>query len=304
MPALQLPMDIHLQRAMDTQGQVSIRRPDLFVSMHSASVPQPVATLHVRNVSDDLYELLRERAAANDRSIAAEAIQLLHERLSSAAPAALGVTASGRRRTGSAPPITRFTAEARQVVVAAQERARDLGHDRIATEHLLLGVFDLDARSPLRRALRDAGLTTDRVRAEIERDPGRGAAAATGKIPFEAGAKQALELAFREALKLGQTPVAPDHILLGILDSATGRGAEILRTAKGGEDDLRTRLGSLRRILVPPAPHAPRFAPRASFRVLALEGDAESWESQLNEAASLGYDLVEIVDRRAILRRT
>ena len=38
-----------------------------------------MATLHVRNVPDDLYELLRERAAENDRSIGAETVQLLQE---------------------------------------------------------------------------------------------------------------------------------------------------------------------------------------------------------------------------------
>ena len=40
-----------------------------------------MATLHVRNVPDELYELLRERAAANSRSIGAETCELLYERL-------------------------------------------------------------------------------------------------------------------------------------------------------------------------------------------------------------------------------
>lgn len=43
--------------------------------------------------------------------------------------------------------------------------------------------------------------------------------------------------------------------------------------------------------------------PRASFRVVPLEGDAPSWEAELNAAAAQGYDLLEIVDGRAILRR-
>ena len=47
----------------------------------------------------------------------------------------------------------------------------------------------------------------------------------------------------------------------------------------------------------------PATAPDQAFRVVPLEGDAETWEKQLNDAAALGYDLVEIVDRRAILRR-
>ncbi|MEW2222839.1 Clp protease N-terminal domain-containing protein [Streptomyces sp. NPDC006990] len=35
----------------------------------------------------------------------------------------------------------RFTGEARDVVIGAQEEARSLGHDRIGTEHLLLGAL-------------------------------------------------------------------------------------------------------------------------------------------------------------------
>ena len=40
-----------------------------------------VATLHVRNVPDALYEALRERAARENRSINAEAIAILRRAL-------------------------------------------------------------------------------------------------------------------------------------------------------------------------------------------------------------------------------
>ena len=51
----------------------------------------------------------------------------------------------------------RFTQEARQVVVAAQENARALGHRSIRCEHLLLGV--VSAGSSLADVLAAAGLT-------------------------------------------------------------------------------------------------------------------------------------------------
>ena len=40
-----------------------------------------MATLHVRNVPDDLYERLRARAKSEGRSLSAEAIDLLREAL-------------------------------------------------------------------------------------------------------------------------------------------------------------------------------------------------------------------------------
>lgn len=36
-----------------------------------------MATLHVRNVPDDLYERIRQRAAAENRSLSAEVVALL-----------------------------------------------------------------------------------------------------------------------------------------------------------------------------------------------------------------------------------
>jgi hypothetical protein len=228
-----------------------------------------MATLHVRNVPDDLYELLRERAAENDRSIGAETVQLLQEHLM--ATHAAQTLRRLRRRPSSAPgPFTRFTPASRQAVVTAQEQARMLGHDHVGTEHLLLGV--------LLQAPGLADLSPEDVRAQLE--PGE--AHPTGQIPFTPDAKKALEHALRAALTHGDAAIEPWHLIIGIT-STDSRGCEILRSAKID--------------LWPPA------APDPAFRVVLLEGDAESWEKQLNDAAALGYDLVEIVDRRAILRR-
>jgi len=228
-----------------------------------------MATLHVRNVPDDLYELLRERAAENDRSIGAETVQLLQERLLIEDTAQKVGRLRGRRRPTRL--LGRVTVEARQAVVTAQEQARMLGHDHVGTEHLLLGV--------LAEAPGIVDLTPEEVRAQLE--PGN--AQPTGRIPFTPDAKKALELALRAALTHGAPAIEPRHLLVGITGTDS-RGCEILRSAK----------------IDAPLLHA---APDPAFRVVLLEGDAEAWEKQLNAAATFGYELVEIVDRRAILRR-
>jgi ATP-dependent Clp protease ATP-binding subunit ClpC len=256
-----------------------------------------MATLHVRNVPDDLYELLRLRAAANDRSIGAETIQLLCELLPAAAAPA---PATIYRRRGAQPTgsLGRFTAEARQAVVTAQAEARALGHGHVATEHLLLGVLAQDV--PVTRALRGLGLALDDVRARLvpgDEHPG-------GEIPFHPESKRALEIALRESTKLRHTVIAPVHIVLGIAGAAGSLGAEILRGAEADEAKLR------RRLVGPQAPTRPTadwigpppFAD-TSFRVVPLEGAAADWEAQLNDAAAVGYELVDIVDGRAIFKR-
>jgi plasmid stability protein len=223
-----------------------------------------MATLHVRNVPDELYELLRERAAANGRSIGAETCQLLSERLVAAAgrPRQFPMATLRRRPVEPPGPFTRFTAEARQVVVAAQEEARALRHHHVGIEHLLLGVL---AQEP---DVADA--TAEEVRAGL--DPGE--AAPAGQIPFTPEAKRALELALRAALGRGDRLIEPRHIYVGV------------RSVQGNEPDL-----------VQSSPIDP------AIRVVLLEGEPEDWERQLNETSALGYELVQIVEGRAIFRR-
>jgi len=61
----------------------------------------------------------------------------------------------------------RFTNEARNVVVGAQEQARALEHRFIGTEHLLLSLLANDDAAA--RLLRERGLTVESARATIER---------------------------------------------------------------------------------------------------------------------------------------
>jgi plasmid stability protein len=253
-----------------------------------------VATLHVRNVPDDLYELLRERALANDRSIGAETVQLLYERLAAGTAAPRPFLLPGVRRRPARPvgEFTRFTTEARGAIVTAQQEARALAHGYVGTEHLLLGVLAQDV--PVADALDELGLSLDSVRGELEPGDER----TTGQMPFHPEAKRALEIALREAAKLGHTIIAPMHVTLGVAGASAGRGAQILRAAEPDEAKLRKCiLGSLAR---------PPFHPMAldtSFRVVLLHGEDSDWERQLNETAALGYELLEIVEGRAIFRR-
>jgi ATP-dependent Clp protease ATP-binding subunit ClpA len=62
----------------------------------------------------------------------------------------------------------RFTENARQTVIVAQEESRSMQHGHIGTEHLLLGLLAADGGTA-RRVLTANGLTTDGVRASIQR---------------------------------------------------------------------------------------------------------------------------------------
>jgi hypothetical protein len=121
----------------------------------------------------------------------------------------------------------RFTERARQVVVLAQEEARLLGHDRIGTEHILLGLLR-EEEGLAGRVLASLGVTLESVRAEVIRIAGSGERRGGGQIPFTPDAKKALERALREALSLGHDYIGTEHLLLGLVRQEQSLAVSIL----------------------------------------------------------------------------
>jgi ATP-dependent Clp protease ATP-binding subunit ClpA len=125
------------------------------------------------------------------------------------------------------PVSARFSESSRQALSLAQEEARGFGHDRIGTEHILLGVLR-EGVSAGAQTLSRMGVTPELVRVEVRRLVGPGHEVAPGTIALTAGAKQALELAPREARSLGRDLVGTEHLLLGLLEEDEGVAAIIL----------------------------------------------------------------------------
>jgi ClpA/ClpB-like protein len=119
--------------------------------------------------------------------------------------------------------FTRFTPRARNVVVTAQNEARAAGNAEIGTAHLVLGL--LGARDGLAiRALEAQGVTVDALRAAAAAALPPPASDLPALIPFDARAKKALELTFREALRLEHDFVGTEHVLLALLEVEDGSG--------------------------------------------------------------------------------
>ncbi len=82
-----------------------------------------------------------------------------------------------------------------------------------------------------------------------------------GHIPLTSGAKQVLQLAFREAIELGQGYIGTEHILLGLIREQNGTAAKVLAgfgvTLRGARAQVTQELGVL-----PPAPRARRMLRR------------------------------------------
>jgi ATP-dependent Clp protease ATP-binding subunit ClpC len=121
----------------------------------------------------------------------------------------------------------RFTDQARQVVVLAQEEARALGHGYIGTEHILLGLLS-EGEGIAAQALASLEITLDAAREQVAEIIGAGTGPPPGHIPFTSRTKKVLELSLREAQRLGDSYIGTEHILLGLTREGEGVGAQIL----------------------------------------------------------------------------
>lgn len=140
----------------------------------------------------------------------------------------------------------RFTDEARAVVVSAQSEARELRHNFIGTEHLLIGLLSVD--TSVAHLLAERGVTRERVLTQIVSTLGHGASENPGHVPFTPRAKKVLELALREGLSLGHNYIGAEHLLLGIIREGSGVAANILAGCGVDPAELRRALVDPRRV--------------------------------------------------------
>ncbi|MDD7967559.1 Clp protease N-terminal domain-containing protein [Actinomycetospora lemnae] len=117
----------------------------------------------------------------------------------------------------------RFTPRARNVVVAAQEEARSAGNAEITPAHLALGLLH-EPESLAVLTMKALDVSPETVRRTLVGTLPPKASEIGALIPFDAACKKALELTFRQALRLGHNYVGTEHILLALLEQEDGAG--------------------------------------------------------------------------------
>jgi hypothetical protein len=133
-----------------------------------------------------------------------------------------------------------FTGRHKQAVDLAMEQARQLGHDHLGTEHLLLGLLGA-GDGVAAQVLASMGISLDEARSRVEDIIGRGPGAGTrtGRILPTPQARRVLGLTLREALALGHNDVGTGHLLLALLREGHGIAAQVLTAL--GADHARVR---------------------------------------------------------------
>ena len=160
----------------------------------------------------------------------------------------------------------RFTDRSRRCVRAAFEEAREMGHDSLGDEDLLLGILRADEGAGA-EALASLGVTLEGAREGSEEmlsdalssigisleDLRREAGEAfeirlpdDRRIPFSPLAKNALVGARKEMRRLGDNYLGSEHVLLGILRNQDGTAIRILASMGVSPETLEDRLFELR----------------------------------------------------------
>jgi hypothetical protein len=119
--------------------------------------------------------------------------------------------------------FSRFTARARNVVMAAQNAAHAAGNAEITPAHLVLGLLS-EPDSVAAAAIVEQGVTLDAVRQAATGALPAAAEAVPELVPFDAASRKILEVTFREALRLGHNYIGTEHVLLALLEIENGAG--------------------------------------------------------------------------------
>jgi hypothetical protein len=119
--------------------------------------------------------------------------------------------------------FNRFTPRARNAVVAAQEETRAAGNAEIGAEHLVLGLLS-QPEALAAQAIVAQGVPLSDARDAIVSMLPDAVDDLPALIPFNAAARKALELTFREGLRLGHNYIGTEHILLALLELEDGNG--------------------------------------------------------------------------------
>lgn len=117
--------------------------------------------------------------------------------------------------------------------MAAQNEARAANNDEIAPEHLALGLLN-EPEALGAGTIVAQGVALETVRRTVTSRLPPATGHVPDLIPFDSQARKALELTFREALRLGRNYIRTEHILLALLELEDGPGVLAASASKRG----------------------------------------------------------------------
>ncbi|GAA2691784.1 hypothetical protein Apa02nite_033750 [Actinoplanes palleronii] len=116
--------------------------------------------------------------------------------------------------------FNRFTKQARGAIVASMNLAKAHGNAEITPAHLLLGLLE-NPDNQATRAIVAQDRTVDAVRVALIATLPAPGGDVPALIPYDARSRKALELTFREALRLSHDSISTGDVLLALLEEGS-----------------------------------------------------------------------------------
>src|SRR6266545_2919789 len=156
----------------------------------------------------------------------------------------------------------RVTERAQRAVREAKQEAGRLGHDRVGTEHLLLGLLH-DEQCLAVATLGGLGIAPGTVRRRVEETVGQGSEepGMGFDLPMTKPATLVLALAGRETMELHHDRLGTEDLLLGLAREGESVAAGVLQELGAGLLELREAVAAQYAAGVDPEPFPPDRGP-------------------------------------------
>ncbi len=181
--------------------------------------------------------------------------------------------------------INHLTPKAEAVLNLALDCAQELGHTYIGTEHLLLalcGVEDAIAA----KILEARGVRSDVIRASVIDTIGMGSRTMLSPADMTPRVRKIIEGAAVETMKVGQTRIGSEHLLLALLGERSCVAVHILEGLQAPISELRSDIQSFLSL-----------SSKAQGAALTVQESAKSADGKAGKAPTLqsyGRDLTEL----------
>ena len=146
-------------------------------------------------------------------------------------------------------PSIRFTQKAQNVLNRALTYAREMGHTYIGSEHILLGLIG-EEDSVASKILTERGISFDKVKSAVESFAGVGTLSDVTAADMTPRTKHIIEASATEALRLSQSYIGTEHILLSLIGEADCVAVKLLKeldlSASEIKNDIQSYLGAQR----------------------------------------------------------
>ena len=134
----------------------------------------------------------------------------------------------------------RFTNKAREALSLAAECAKELGHNYVGTEHLLIGLCG--GEDNVAKLLSEHGVTVETAAQAAIEIVGKGDYVITNSFGYTPRVKQVLELAVAVSRQMSNSYVGTEHMLIALLNEGDNVATRMLRELGVNKNELEKEL--------------------------------------------------------------